>query len=119
VNAVATAGSNLRSTCLRICVVAEACNSRKLVDRIDPAGADVYILDVVMTLLNGIEATRELLRRSPDSRVIMLSFQTSGSVVGEALRAGARGPSPRRLRRGAWWRRFRRFTPGATTSAAT
>jgi DNA-binding NarL/FixJ family response regulator len=72
-------------------VIAEAGDGQALLDLPGPGRADVYIMDVTMPVMNGIEATRELLRRDPMARVIMLSLHSSSSVVGEALRAGARG----------------------------
>ena len=72
-------------------VVGEAGNGRELLDLAGEACADVYIVDVTMPVINGLDATRELLRRNPSARVIMLSLQDSEAVVEASLRAGARG----------------------------
>ena len=53
--------------------------------------ADVYIIDVTMPTLNGIETTRALLRRQPDAKVIVLSFHDTRAMVEAAFEAGARG----------------------------
>ena len=52
---------------------------------------DVFILDVAMPLLNGLDTTRALLREQPTAKIIVLSFHTTRGVVEEAMRAGARG----------------------------
>jgi DNA-binding NarL/FixJ family response regulator len=52
---------------------------------------DVVLMDVALPGLDGIGATRELLRRQPDARVLMLSSSCRGPVVREALLAGACG----------------------------
>jgi DNA-binding NarL/FixJ family response regulator len=52
---------------------------------------DVAILDIGMPLLNGIEATRQILRRVPDCKVLILSMHSDEGYVARALQAGARG----------------------------
>ena len=53
--------------------------------------ADVFVLDITMPKLNGIEAARDLLKRSPAAKVIILSLHGTKAMVEEALAAGARG----------------------------
>ena len=52
---------------------------------------DVAILDVGMPLLNGIDATQQIVRRVPDTRVLMLSMHSDEAYVTRALQAGATG----------------------------
>jgi DNA-binding NarL/FixJ family response regulator len=52
---------------------------------------DIAILDITMPLLNGIEATRQLVRRQPDLRVLILSMHATEAYIVQALKAGARG----------------------------
>lgn len=52
---------------------------------------DVTLLDVVMPHMNGIDAAREILRRDPEARVIMLSMYSDSDRVYQALQVGARG----------------------------
>ena len=47
--------------------------------------ADVYILDVTMPNLNGIETARELLKKTPAAKIIMLSLHDTKALVEEAL----------------------------------
>jgi two-component system, NarL family, response regulator NreC len=72
-------------------VVAEAANGMDVLRQAEHSPADVYILDITMPELNGIETARELIRRQPSTKVIILSFHSSRAMVEQALAAGARG----------------------------
>ncbi len=72
-------------------VVAEAGDGREAVRLAMAERPDVAILDIGMPLLNGIEATRQVLRRLPDTRVLILSMHAEEAYVLQALQAGARG----------------------------
>src|SRR5262249_54942538 len=52
---------------------------------------DVILLDIVMPQLNGIDAAREIVRRNPEARVIMLSMYSDSERVYQSLQVGARG----------------------------
>lgn len=52
---------------------------------------DVAIVDVGMPGLNGVDATREVLRAAPRCKVIVLTMYKDNAYLAEALRAGARG----------------------------
>jgi len=51
----------------------------------------VAVLDISMPELNGIEATRQIRRGSPDTEVLILTMHNSEVIVREALEAGAKG----------------------------
>lgn len=72
-------------------VVAEAANGMEVLKFAEDSSAHVFILDITMPELNGIETARELVRRRPDSGIIILSFHSSRAMVEQALAAGARG----------------------------
>lgn len=72
-------------------VVTEASNGEEVLKLIGTTPVDVFILDITMPELNGIEAAREILRRKPGARVIMLSFHSSRALVEQALETGACG----------------------------
>jgi two-component system, NarL family, response regulator NreC len=72
-------------------VVGEAGNGLKaarLVERLRP---DVLVLDLMIPGLSGLEVTRQLAKRSPKTRVVILSMHSDKSYVLEALRNGAAG----------------------------
>ena len=72
-------------------VVAEAGNGRDAVREAIELNPDVAVLDIGMPLLNGIEATRQIVRRAPSVRVLILSMHSEQAYVTQAVQAGARG----------------------------
>jgi two-component system response regulator NreC len=72
-------------------VVAEASDGREAVRLAEQHRPDVAILDVAMPLLNGIEATRQITRRVPSTRVLVLSMHSDEAYVTQILQAGATG----------------------------
>jgi len=72
-------------------VVGEAADGRDVVRRVLEDRPDVVIMDVAMPLLNGIEATRQILRKQPSTRVLVLSMHADEAYIIQALEAGARG----------------------------
>ena len=74
-----------------IMVVGEASNGMEVLEMTKTKAADVFILDITMPNLNGIETARELLKKSPAAKVLILSLHATKAMVEEALAAGARG----------------------------
>ena len=72
-------------------VIAEAGNGRDAVRLAMELTPDVAVLDVGMPLLNGVEATRQIVRRVPSVRVLILSMHSDQAYVTQAVQAGARG----------------------------
>lgn len=70
-------------------VAGEADSGSKIVDVARKAGAHVVVMDVAMPDLNGIEATRKLLKANPGIKVVALSGHTNREFVREMLKAGA------------------------------
>jgi DNA-binding NarL/FixJ family response regulator len=72
-------------------VVGEASDGRtgiELVERLHPA---VLIVDIMMPGLNGLEVTRQIAQRVPETRVLVLSMYANEAYVLQALRYGAAG----------------------------
>ena len=72
-------------------VVAEAGDGREAIRLAEQHRPDVAILDVAMPLLNGIEATRQITKRAPNTRVLVLSMHADEAYVTQILQAGATG----------------------------
>jgi len=71
-------------------VVAETENGRQAVELSTSLMPDVVVMDVGMPILNGIEATKQIVNQSPKTEVVILSMHTDESYVMRALQAGAR-----------------------------
>ncbi len=74
-----------------LCVVAEADDGAEALDLAVKGDVDLAILDVAMPRLTGLQAARELSRRRPDIRILMLSMYDNEQYFFEALKAGAAG----------------------------
>jgi two-component system response regulator NreC len=72
-------------------VVGEAGNAKDAIFRARALKPDVMLLDVVMPGASGIEVLPELLKESPETKVLILSMQDDPSYVREAFAAGASG----------------------------
>jgi len=72
-------------------VVAEAGDGRDAVRQAEEFKPDVAVIDIAMPLLNGIEATRQIVKRSPATRVLTLTMHSDEAYVNQILQAGATG----------------------------
>ena len=72
-------------------VVGEAEDGRTAVDLVRTLSPAVVVMDVTMPNLNGIDATRRILSKKPDVKVIALSMHAHRRLVREMLDAGASG----------------------------
>jgi two-component system response regulator NreC len=72
-------------------VVAEAGDGREAVRQALAVQPDIAILDIGMPLMNGIEATRQIVRRQPETHVLILSMHADEAYIIQALKAGAKG----------------------------
>ncbi len=72
-------------------VVAEAGDAREAVFEARARKPDVILLDVVMPGRSGLEAIPDLLKESPESKILVLSMQDDSAYVREAFASGASG----------------------------
>jgi len=72
-------------------VVAEASDGRQALELVGQHRPDLVLMDISMPGLNGLEATRQIVKAHPNVRVIVLSMHASDQHVLRALRAGASG----------------------------
>jgi DNA-binding NarL/FixJ family response regulator len=72
-------------------VVAEVGDGRDAIKLATTLKPDVAILDVGMPLLNGIDATQQIVRKVPETKVLILSMHSDEAYVTRALQAGAKG----------------------------
>lgn len=72
-------------------VVGEAEDGRKAIDAVRELLPDIVITDITMPNLNGIDATRQIVRQFPKVKVIALSVHSNRAFVADILKAGASG----------------------------
>jgi DNA-binding NarL/FixJ family response regulator len=70
-------------------VVGEASDGLQAADLVDQLKPDVLVVDLVMPGLGGLDVARDVKRRSPKTRVVVLSMHSSDSFVLQALKNGA------------------------------
>jgi len=71
-------------------VVGQAGDGRAAIELVDKLDPDIVIMDVAMPNLNGIEATRQMIERHPNLKVIALSAHLESNIVAQMIKAGAR-----------------------------
>ena len=74
-----------------IAVVGEAETGRQAVQLARKLQPDVVLMDIAMPLLNGLEATRQIIRQVPSSKVLVLSSYSDDEYVHQLIEAGAAG----------------------------
>jgi DNA-binding NarL/FixJ family response regulator len=74
-----------------ISVVGEASEARQAYALLDSAQPDLVVLDLTLPDGDGVAATREIIRREPRTRVLILTMQTNEFFVSRAFAAGAGG----------------------------
>jgi DNA-binding NarL/FixJ family response regulator len=72
-------------------VVAEAGDGRQAVELARELQPDLILMDLSMPLLNGAEATRQILAERPDTKIVILTSFSERERVADALQAGAIG----------------------------
>lgn len=72
-------------------VSGEASDGREAVDKVRMLKPDITVVDVGMPGLNGLEATRQMLKNDPETKVLILTMHESDPLIREVLDAGARG----------------------------
>ena len=71
-------------------VCGEASTGREAVARAASLKPDIVVMDISMPDMNGLEATRQILKNDPEIEVLILSMHESEQLVHEVLASGAR-----------------------------
>lgn len=71
-------------------VVGEATNGREAVQKFQELSPELITMDIVMPVLDGIEATREIMKLDPSVRIVMVSALGQEPLVIESIAAGAK-----------------------------
>jgi DNA-binding NarL/FixJ family response regulator len=72
-------------------IVGEAKTGRDAVDMVQSLRPEVILMDIAMPVLNGLEATRQILDADPDAKVIILSAHSDDEYIDRMTAAGVAG----------------------------
>jgi DNA-binding NarL/FixJ family response regulator len=72
-------------------ITGEATTGREAVDMARRLQPDVVVMDLSLPELNGLDATRQILKDSPRSEILVLTMHHSEELARDVLQAGARG----------------------------
>ncbi len=72
-------------------IVGEAKTGREAVRMTKELRPQVIVMDIAMPLMNGLEATRQILKAFPEAKVLILSAHSDAEYVEQVMKAGARG----------------------------
>jgi DNA-binding NarL/FixJ family response regulator len=72
-------------------VVDVACNAEEAISKSKKLAPDIVLMDMMLSGVNGCEATRRLRESCPKARVIMFAGREDSDAVGEMVQCGAKG----------------------------
>jgi two-component system response regulator NreC len=72
-------------------IVGEAADGREVVKKATELKPDVILMDIAMANLNGLEATKQIKKVLPESKIIMLTMHKNEEYVLQSFQAGASG----------------------------
>jgi len=72
-------------------VLAEGTTGREAVELVKRLRPNVVVMDLSLPELNGLDATRQIVKESPDTEVLVLTMHHSEQLARDVLQAGARG----------------------------
>jgi len=72
-------------------VAGEASDGQEAVNLAEQLHPDVIVMDCALPQMNGIEASRRILAKLPETAILMLSMHSEDTLVKQAMEAGARG----------------------------
>ena len=72
-------------------VCGEAENGKEALDRFKKAQPDLIVMDFMMPQMNGLEASQQIIQRSPQTPILMLTVYGTGQLMNEAKSVGVKG----------------------------
>ena len=83
--------SSILNTSPDINIVAEASDGSEAVSLFEQHKPDVCIIDISMPVMNGLEATRQILHKAPGAKIIIMTMHLNEEYLNQVLSAGAMG----------------------------
>ena len=90
-------------------VVGEAKNGAEAVSNAVELHPDIVIMDLMMPKMDGVAATKELIRKAPSAKTILLTTYGTSDGIAHALSAGASGAAGAFTSASCWVRMFSMF----------
>ena len=72
-------------------VAGEAANGKEALQLAQELKPDAIIMDITMPVMNGLDATTEITRKNPDSKVLIFTMHENPSLLHSIQRVGAKG----------------------------
>ena len=72
-------------------VCSEASNGKEAIEKVQQAAPDVIVLDFQMPKMNGLDAAREIRKKSPEIPILMVTLHMSPQLEDQAKKIGIRG----------------------------
>ncbi len=77
-------------------IIGEAGSGQEAIDKARELAPDVIIMDIAMSGMDGLEATRRILKQNPKARILILTQHDDKEYILSAIKAGSAGYVPKR-----------------------
>ncbi|MFC1905410.1 response regulator [Chloroflexota bacterium] len=77
-------------------IVGEAAEGKEAIDLVQKLAPDIVVMDIGMPFMDGLEATRRIVKKNPTVKVLVLTQHINREYILSAIKAGAAGYVPKR-----------------------
>lgn len=83
--------SALESTTSNLKVTGTSSNGQEAIDFCLKNDVDLIVMDLNMPIVNGLEATKRIMRSNPDQKILVLTMQDGDEIIKRSIELGAKG----------------------------